>query len=74
MTLQESIDALALHAASTHRLRDWEPELRLVLDAARAFSCKECRGTGRIHVAIADTTIDCRHCRDARLHLRGNKK
>ena len=65
-TLAEAIDSLYLHASSTHRLIDWRPEIGVVLAAARAFSCKECGGTGKVRVAVADAVVDCRDCKQYR--------
>lgn len=70
-TLKDAIESLALHAHSTHRLRDWSDELALVLAAARTVSCERCGGTGRIRRPIInwsvstddDGTIDCGDCK-----------
>lgn len=61
--LADAIESLSLHSHSTHKLRDWQPELSLVIAAAKVFSCKKCRGTGWIWVAVADTKIDCDKCK-----------
>ncbi len=62
ITLADAIESLSLHSHSTHKLRDWQPELSLVIAAAKAFSCTKCRGTGKIWVAVADTKINCDRC------------
>lgn len=67
--LQDAISSVMLHASSRHHLRDFEPELRLLISASRAFSCAECRGTGKVHIAVADTTITCDVCRSDRKEL-----
>lgn len=64
--LDDAIYAVALHIQSGHRLRDFAPELRLLLAAARAFSCSECGGTGRVRVAVADWEGECRVCKPHR--------
>lgn len=64
--LADAIESLSLHSHSTHKLRDWQPELSLVIAAAKAFSCKKCGGTGRIWVAVADTKVDCDKCKACR--------
>lgn len=73
LTLKEAIESLALHAASTHRLRDWEPELRLVLDAARAFACTECGGLGVVHPNGTGTVHECESCKAARQNVGARK-
>lgn len=61
-TLAEAIESLTLHSASTHKLRDWQPEIQLVVAAARCLTCKECGGRGKIHHANSDTNLSCRSC------------
>lgn len=60
--LEDAVASVEYHIASGLRMRDFKDELRLLLAAARVVLCRECHGTGRIHIAVADTTIDCRKC------------
>ena len=78
ITLRDAIASLALHAHSTHRLRDWSDELALVLAAARTVACERCSGTGRIRRPIInwsvstddDGMIDCGDCKANRSIVR----
>lgn len=71
--LSDAINVLQLHAQSTHRLRDWQEEIGLVLWAAKAFSCDECGGTGRVRVAVADAEVSCPKCCVWRANLQPRK-
>jgi len=64
LNLREAIDAVTLHAQSTHRLRDWQQEIGIILAAARAYSCKTCGGTGA--VLKFSRVDDCPDCKAAR--------
>lgn len=65
LSLREAIELLTNHSCSTHRLVDFQREIRVVLAAARAFSCEQCGGTGIVRVA--DTEVSCRNCSMSRV-------
>lgn len=79
--LSDAISAVMLHAASGLKMRDFEPELRLLICAARAFSCKECGGTGKVPRPIRrwavsvggsddDRKVDCDVCKGDRAEIK----
>ena len=70
MKLSDAISAVMLHAASGLKMRDFEPELRLLICAARAFNCNECGGSGRVRVAVADWEGDCDVCKSDRAEIK----
>jgi len=70
MKLEDAISAVMLHASSGMRMNVFEKELRLLVCAARAFSCDECGGTGRVRVAVADWEGQCDVCRSDRAEIK----
>jgi len=79
--LHDAISAVMLHAASGLRMRDFEAELRLLVSAARAFSCKECKGTGKVPRPIRrwavsvggsddDQVVECESCKGDRAEIK----
>lgn len=71
LTLKDAIQALTIHAASGHRMKDFQREIGVVLAAARAFSCEECKGEGEIFVAVADSWVTCKKCDASRVLANG---
>jgi len=70
MKLEDAISTVMLHASSGLRMNVFEKELRLLIHAARAFSCKECGGTGRVRVAVADWEGSCDVCKGDRAEIK----
>jgi hypothetical protein len=77
--LNDAISAVMLHAASGLKMRDFEPELRLLIHAARAFSCEKCGGIGKhdrpiIRWAVSDDSsydqIECEECKGDRAEIK----
>lgn len=79
--LYDAISAVMLHASSGLKMRDFEPELRLLICAARAFGCERCKGTGKVRRPIInwsvsvggsddDQQIDCDECKSDRAEVR----
>ena len=78
--LEDAITAVILHAASRHRMCDFQPELRLLVSAARALICEKCGGTGKVPrpiirwaVSVGDSdddkTVPCDVCRSDRMEI-----
>lgn len=76
--LQEAISTVMLHASSGLRMHTFEPELRLLIHAARAMSCQKCGGTGKhdrpiIRWAVsgvgADGPVECDECKADRKEI-----
>lgn len=78
--IADAISAVQLHASSGLRMRDFEPELRLLVSAARAMICQECGGTGKVRRPIIrwsvsvgdrddDKLIDCDVCKSDRKEI-----
>jgi len=76
--LEDAISAVMLHASSGLRMNVFEEELRLLICAARAFSCDSCKGTGKVPRPIRrwavsvggsddDKMVECDVCRSDRL-------
>jgi len=81
MKLEDAISTVMLHASSGLRMNVFEKELRLLICAARAFSCKECGGTGKVPRPIRrwavsvggsddDKQIACDVCRGDRAEIK----
>lgn len=70
--LQDAIETLSLHAESGLRLRDFADEIRLVVNAIEALTCRECNGSGLVfHYFGSDAGVSCPKCKCYRQAMGG---
>ena len=79
MTIQEAIEKCDLTSQSTAEAITWIDleALRIVVAAARAYSCERCGGTGQLRIRIGryfEPVVDCPDCLEARTYLREHAK